>query len=52
MKYFIVIAHNQAIGFKGTVLVRAADMVDAGDIARGINPDATTIMSFELFMIY
>jgi len=50
VKYFIVIAHNQAIGFKGTVLVRAADMVDAGEIASRIDPAATTIVTFELFM--
>jgi len=50
VKYFIVIAHNQAIGFKGTVLIRADDMVDAGEIASRIDPDATTMMSFELFM--
>jgi hypothetical protein len=44
MRYFIVMSE------KSTVLVRASDMVDAGDIALGIDPDATTIMSFELFM--
>ncbi|WP_204141950.1 hypothetical protein [Halomicronema sp. CCY15110] len=50
MKYFVVISHKHATTVKGTVLVRAADMVDAGDIAAGIDSDATTIMSFELFM--
>jgi len=39
-----------AIFGEGTVLVRASDMVDAGDIATGIEPDTTTIMSLELFM--
>jgi hypothetical protein len=39
-----------AIFGEGTVLVRAADMVDAGDIATGMEPDATTIMSLELFL--
>lgn len=44
MRYFIVMSRES------TVLVLAADMVDAGDVAREIDPDATTIMSFDLFM--
>lgn len=44
MTYFV------AISGEGTVLVRASGMVDAGDIAADMEPDATTIMSFELFM--
>jgi hypothetical protein len=39
-----------AIFGEGTVLVRASGMVDAGDIATDMEPDATTIMSLELFM--
>lgn len=50
MRYFVVISHNDVMSDKGTVLVHAADMVDAGEIAAGIDPDATTIMTFELFM--
>jgi hypothetical protein len=44
MRYFIVMSRES------TMLVLAADMVDAGDIAHEINPDMTTIMSFELFI--
>jgi len=49
VRYFIAIAHD-ATTYKGTILIRAADMVDAGEIASRIDPDATTSMSFELFM--
>jgi hypothetical protein len=35
---------------EGTVLVRASGMVEAGDIATGMEPDATTIMLLEFFV--